>query len=275
MESLDLTVAAGKIDRDRRGQRVREVDPAPRPVRDSWSHGRAPSSSMARTSTVDRRRRSPGRWACCPRARSRRRASSSPTSSVVAGTRTSGHCIALDTTDDEAIAAALQATETIDLANRTVDELSGGQRQRVWIAMALAQETDVLLLDEPTSFLDVAHQIEVLDLLTDLNRTSGTTVVMVLHDLNLAARYADELVTVCDGRIHAIGPPADVITAELVREVFGLESEIIVDPLSGAPLVLPRGRYHSATAALPVDPRRPRHAGHARFVDTSVPAGTR
>ena len=115
--------------------------------------------------------------------------------------------------------------------------------------MALAQETDILLLDEPTSFLDVTHQVEVLDLLTDLNRTSGTTIVMVLHDLNMAARYADELVALRGGRVHAIGPPGEVITAELVRDVFGLDSEVIVDPLSGAPLVLPRGRYHSTPPA--------------------------
>ncbi len=147
--------------------------------------------------------------------------------------------------DYEAVAAALEVTETSDLAERSVDELSGGQRQRVWIAMALAQETDILLLDEPTSFLDVTHQIEVLDLLTDLNRTRGTTIVMVLHDLNLAARYADHLVAMRAGAIHAVGRPAEVITAELVEEVFGLECRVIVDPLSGAPLVLPCGRYHS------------------------------
>ena len=146
--------------------------------------------------------------------------------------------------DYEAVAAALEATGMTDLADRSVDELSGGQQQRVWIAMALAQETDILLLDEPTTFLDVAHQVEVLDLLTDLNRDRGTTIVMVLHDLNLAARYADELVAVLDGRVHARGVPADIITADLVREVFGLESSIIVDPLSGKPLVLPSGRHH-------------------------------
>ena len=105
--------------------------------------------------------------------------------------------------DDDAVAAALEATETVELADRPVDELSGGQRQRVWIAMALAQQTDVLLLDEPTTFLDVSHQIEVLDLLTDLNRERGTTIVMVLHDLNLAARYADHLVALAGGRLHA------------------------------------------------------------------------
>ncbi len=146
--------------------------------------------------------------------------------------------------DYQAVADALDATGITDLADRSVDELSGGQRQRVWIAMALAQETDILLLDEPTTFLDVAHQVEVLDLLTDLNRSRGTTIVMVLHDLNLAARYADELVAVLDGRVHALGAPADVVTADLVREVFGLESSVIPDPLTGKPLVLPSGRHH-------------------------------
>lgn len=146
--------------------------------------------------------------------------------------------------DYAAVAEALEATGITDLADRSVDELSGGQRQRVWIAMALAQETDILLLDEPTTFLDVAHQVEVLDLLTDLNRARGTTIVMVLHDLNLAARYADELVAVLDGRVHALGAPADVVTADLVREVFGLESSVIPDPLTGKPLVLPSGRHH-------------------------------
>ena len=151
--------------------------------------------------------------------------------------------------DHRSVAAALDATGTSDLADRPVDELSGGQRQRVWIAMALAQETDILMLDEPTSFLDVAHQIEVLDLLTDLNRSRGTTVVMVLHDLDLAARYADELVAMRSGEIHAVGRPGDVITVDLVRDVFGLESRIITDPVSGAPLVLPCGRHHPAPIA--------------------------
>jgi iron complex transport system ATP-binding protein len=151
--------------------------------------------------------------------------------------------------DHEAVARALEATETLDLADRSVDELSGGQRQRVWIAMALAQETDILLLDEPTSFLDVAHQIEVLDLLTDLNHALGTTIVMVLHDLNLAARYADELIAMREGRIHASGPAEQVITSELVRDVFGLECHVMVDPLSGAPLILPCGRHHSSVSS--------------------------
>ena len=147
-------------------------------------------------------------------------------------------------TDYEAVTAALEATDTLELADRAVDELSGGQRQRVWIAMALAQSTDILLLDEPTTFLDVSHQIEVLDLLTDLNRSRGTTIVMVLHDLNLAARYADELVVMREGGILATGSPRDILTADVVREAFGLESTIIPDPISGDPLVIPAGRHH-------------------------------
>ena len=136
------------------------------------------------------------------------------------------------------------ATRVADLANRSVDELSGGQRQRVWIAMALAQETDVLLLDEPTTFLDVTHQVEVLDLLTDLNQSRGTTIVMVLHDINLAARYADYLFAVRQGELIAHGAPREILTRELVKDVFGLDAVIITDPVSGAPLVLPKGRHH-------------------------------
>ena len=151
--------------------------------------------------------------------------------------------------DDEAVATALDATDTAALADRAVDELSGGQRQRVWIAMALAQETDLLLLDEPTTFLDVSHQVEVLDLLVDLNRTRGTTVVMVLHDLNLAARYADHLVALAGGTVHASGAPVDVLTEDTVRAVFGLDSRIITDPTSGTPLMLPLGRHRLAPQA--------------------------
>ncbi|GAB2637043.1 ABC transporter ATP-binding protein [Nocardioides ginkgobilobae] len=146
--------------------------------------------------------------------------------------------------DEEAVAEALRLTDTAALADRCVDELSGGQRQRVWIAMALAQQTDLLLLDEPTTFLDVSHQIDVLDLLTDLNRQRGTTIVMVLHDLNLAARYADHLVAVRAGRVHANGIPAEVLTADVVRDVFGMESQVVEDPVSGKPIVLPIGRHH-------------------------------
>ncbi|MCR8693823.1 ABC transporter ATP-binding protein [Rhodococcus pyridinivorans] len=146
--------------------------------------------------------------------------------------------------DDAAVADALAATHTTELAERSVDELSGGQRQRVWIAMVLAQQTDLLLLDEPTTFLDVSHQVEVLDLLTDLNRDRGTTIVMVLHDLNLAARYADHLVAMADGSIYASGDPSEVLTGETVKAVFGLDSRVISDPVSGKPLVLPVGRHH-------------------------------
>ncbi len=145
--------------------------------------------------------------------------------------------------DDTAVLAALNATDTAALAERAVDELSGGQRQRVWIAMALAQQTDILLLDEPTTFLDINHQVEVLDLLTDLNHARGTTIVMVLHELNLAARYADVLIAMSDGQIHASGPPEQVLTREMIKEVFGLESHITPDPVTGKPMMVPVGRH--------------------------------
>ena len=148
------------------------------------------------------------------------------------------------TDDDRAVVEALEATGVADLADRSVDELSGGQRQRVWIAMALAQQTDILLLDEPTTFLDIAHQIEVLDLLTDLNRRRGTTIVMVLHDLNLAIRYADTIVAVKDGKVLAMGAPSEVVTCALIEEVFGLANSITTDPVSGKPMVTPIGRHH-------------------------------
>lgn len=146
--------------------------------------------------------------------------------------------------DEQAVASALAVTSTADLAERPVDELSGGQRQRVWIAMALAQGTDVLLLDEPTTFLDLAHQVEVLDLLTDLNRREGATVVIVLHDLNLASRYADHLVAMAGGRVLVEGRPEEVITPDTVRRVYGLESQVVTDPVSGTPMVVPIGRHH-------------------------------
>ncbi|GAA4627610.1 iron complex transport system ATP-binding protein [Cellulomonas oligotrophica] len=151
--------------------------------------------------------------------------------------------------DDAAVEEALRVTDTLEIADRPVDELSGGQRQRVWIAMALAQQTDVLLLDEPTTFLDVAHQVEVLDLLTDLNRSRGTTIVMVLHDLNLAARYTDHLVALRDGRLVAQGAPADVVTSALVEEVFSMQAQVVPDPVSGTPLVVPVGRHHTGHGA--------------------------
>jgi ABC-type cobalamin/Fe3+-siderophores transport system ATPase subunit len=120
--------------------------------------------------------------------------------------------------------------------------LSGGQRQRVWIALALAQQTPLLLLDEPTTFLDIAHQVEVLDLVTDLNRERGATVVMVLHDLNQACRYAHHVVAMKHGAVITAGVPSQVITAELVHDVFGLDCVVIDDPVAGTPLVIPSGR---------------------------------
>ncbi|MGQ0615656.1 MAG: ABC transporter ATP-binding protein [Acidimicrobiia bacterium] len=153
--------------------------------------------------------------------------------------------------DEAAVEAALVATGTAGLADRPVDELSGGQRQRVWIALTLAQGTPLLLLDEPTTFLDLAHQVEVLDLLAELNETEGRTVVLVLHDLNMACRYAHHLVAMGDGAIVAEGPPADVVTAELVADVFGLRAQVIDDPITGTPLVLPvPSRSLSRPAAL-------------------------
>jgi iron complex transport system ATP-binding protein len=148
--------------------------------------------------------------------------------------------------DEAAVTAALAATDMTDLADRPVDELSGGQRQRAWIAMAVAQETPVLLLDEPTTFLDLSHQIDVLDLVVDLNRRDGRTIVMVLHDLNQACRYADHLVAMKGGRIVAQGDPAAVITVEVVADVFDIGCQITVDPVSGTPLIIPTGRHHLA-----------------------------
>lgn len=141
--------------------------------------------------------------------------------------------------DEAAVTHALAVTHTDVLADRPVDELSGGQRQRVWIAMALAQETPILLLDEPTTYLDIAHQLEVLDLLAELNRSEGRTVVMVLHDLNEAARYSDHLVALCRGRVVASGRPRDVVTEVTVREVFGIDSRVVPDPVTGTPMVVP------------------------------------
>ena len=141
--------------------------------------------------------------------------------------------------DEAALAGALEATGTSDLAGRPVDELSGGQRQRAWIAMALAQQTDLLLLDEPTTYLDLAHQVSILELVAHLNARDARTIVMVLHDLNQAARYSDHIVALREGAIVAAGPPAQIITAELVRTVFDVDVCIIEDPVSGGPLCVP------------------------------------
>jgi ABC-type cobalamin/Fe3+-siderophores transport system ATPase subunit len=143
--------------------------------------------------------------------------------------------------DERAVQEALAATGVTDLSGRLVDELSGGQRQRVWVAMALAQETELLLLDEPTTFLDIAHQIELLELLRELNLERGRTLVAVLHDLNHACRYASHLIALRDGSIVAEGSPSDVITPALVNDVFGLPAHIMPDPISGTPLVIPLG----------------------------------
>ncbi|NWJ27306.1 ABC transporter ATP-binding protein [Rhizobium sp. RM] len=141
--------------------------------------------------------------------------------------------------DEDAVAWAMKTARVEEIASRAVDELSGGQRQRVWIAMVLAQETPLLLLDEPTTFLDIAHQIELLNLLRDLNRRQGNTVVAVLHDLNQACRYADHIVAMRDGRIITEGDPRSVMTADLVQTVFGLAAVVIDDPVTGDPMVVP------------------------------------
>jgi ABC-type cobalamin/Fe3+-siderophores transport system ATPase subunit len=143
--------------------------------------------------------------------------------------------------DEDAVLAAMAATGITDLSGRLVDELSGGQRQRVWVAMVLAQQTPLLLLDEPTTFLDIAHQIDLMELFTDLNE-QGSTLVAVLHDLNQAARYGTHLIAMKDGRIVAEGPPAEIVTAELVEEVFGLSCLVVPDPVTGTPSVAPIGR---------------------------------
>jgi len=146
--------------------------------------------------------------------------------------------------DFEAVAEAMRIMDITEFANHNIDELSGGQRQRVWIAMALAQQTDILFLDEPTTYLDITYQVEILDLLTDLNRKHGTTIVMVLHDINLSARYADHIFALYKGKLVAEGEPSKVITSTMVKDIFGLDCTVIKDPISNSPLVVPKGRYH-------------------------------
>ncbi|WP_307825337.1 ABC transporter ATP-binding protein [Gordonia hydrophobica] len=161
--------------------------------------------------------------------------------------------------DQQVTDAAMERTRVDDLADRFVDELSGGQRQRVWLAMALAQETSIVLLDEPTTYLDIAHQVEVLELCRVLNEEEGKTIVAVLHDLNQACRYAHTLIAMKDGHVIGSGAPHDVLTEELVREVFGVDALVTADPVTGTPLMLPR-----------VGPRSPRPAttGDAAVVIT-------
>ena len=144
--------------------------------------------------------------------------------------------------DKEKIQEALSITTMTELAERDLDSLSGGQKQRAWIAMVLAQDTDILLLDEPTTYLDLAHQVELLDLLQQLHETKGKTIVMVLHDLNLACRYADCLVVVQQGKVYGMGTPKQVMTEEMVQEVFGLECRIVPDPVAETPMCIPMGR---------------------------------
>jgi iron-siderophore transport system ATP-binding protein len=148
--------------------------------------------------------------------------------------------------DERIVGESMAATAIADLADRVVDELSGGQRQRVWIAMALAQQTPLLLLDEPTTYLDIAHQIELLDLCARLHEEEGRTMVAVLHDLNHAARYATHLIAMRDGRVVAAGAPNDIVTAELVEDVFRLPCRVIDDPETGTPLVVPAARRRAA-----------------------------
>jgi iron complex transport system ATP-binding protein len=149
--------------------------------------------------------------------------------------------------DEAAVNDALSLTKMQEHAHRVVDELSGGQRQRAWISMTLAQGTELLLLDEPITYLDLAHQVDVLDLVHDLHTTRGTTVVMVLHDLNLAARYSDRLVAMRAGKVVAQGDPHDVLTEELLRDVFDLDAKILTDPVAGTPMVVPISSRHRGT----------------------------
>lgn len=152
----------------------------------------------------------------------------------------------LKSEDREVVDWAINATGMNEFADRALEQLSGGQRQRAWIAMALAQETDILFLDEPTTFLDMAHQLEVLQLLEQLNAESSRTIVMVVHDLNHAARYAHHMIAIKKGQAIAEGAPAEVVTSSVLREVFGIEADIVTDPRSGVPLCLPYELYRVA-----------------------------
>lgn len=144
--------------------------------------------------------------------------------------------------DNEAVKRAMQATGITDLAQQSVDTLSGGQRQRAWIAMVLAQETSIMLLDEPTTWLDISHQIDLLELLSELNRTQGYTLAAVLHDLNQACRYATHLIALRDGEIVAQGAPKEIVTPDLIARIYGMRCMIIDDPVAGTPLVVPLGK---------------------------------
>jgi iron complex transport system ATP-binding protein len=154
--------------------------------------------------------------------------------------------------DRDAIEWAMHVTNTIGVRDRPVDQLSGGQRQRAWIALVLAQGTDLILLDEPTTFLDIAYQLEVLELLKHLNEFAGKTVVMVLHDINMACEYAHRLFALRDGKMVAEGDPQEVLTADLIRTVFGIDAHIVYHPTSGSPMCIPIPTAHEGTAPAPV-----------------------
>ncbi|MEN0677927.1 ABC transporter ATP-binding protein [Plesiomonas shigelloides] len=164
--------------------------------------------------------------------------------------------------DQEKVEWALTLTHTHELMHQPVQSLSGGQRQRVWIAMTLAQDADILLLDEPTTYLDLNHQVELLDLLVMLNREHGKTIVMVLHDLNLACRYADQLIAVHNGDVCAQGTPREIMSADLLQQVFNLHADVIPDPAYGTPMIVPVSRHlpridTSAHLLTPLSERNP------------------
>ncbi|NLY45460.1 MAG: ABC transporter ATP-binding protein [Tissierella sp.] len=148
----------------------------------------------------------------------------------------------LDEKDKKMIEKALKDTNMLEFSDRTLDSLSGGQRQRVWIAMVLAQDTDIILLDEPTTYLDVTYQIDILDLVYKLNKEEGKTIVMVLHDLNLSCRYADHIIALKDKKVYKQGTPNDVVTKEVVKHIFDMDCEIIKDPLYKTPMFVPYSR---------------------------------
>ena len=162
------------------------------------------------------------------------------------------------TSDDEtALEWALDRCRLTDLRYREVDTLSGGQRQRAWFAMSLVQDTSVMILDEPTTFLDLSAQIELLDIVWELNRDHGRTVVMVMHDLNLATRYADHLIAMKRGKVIAEGPPAQIVTPDLIKQVFDIDANVMIDPLTGTPLTIPTtagGTLHQPKSAPPLTP---------------------
>lgn len=154
--------------------------------------------------------------------------------------------------DEWMVHKALEDTKMMEFADRPVDSLSGGQRQRAWIAMTLAQGTEIILLDEPTTYLDMSHQIDILDLLFELNEREQRTIVMVLHDLNMASRYAHHVVAIHNKAIYAQGKPEDIITCKMVQTVFEMECDITVDPLFGTPLCIPHGRGRKVKSENPI-----------------------